>query len=170
MPTSNRKTSSAKTPLLALVISKTVTKSDAAKIIFSYYPVTAVPVPAAALTNDHRSHLRRLQPRERATNGSQRFIVHRNARSHGCNVTGRGHIRMRGLGLARTRSTRVCPLRRIDQSEICFPIILDSSSFNLLLVRRFASACTLCHRAAGAKHTGRVLSSPGVNTTPVCRV
>src|SRR5206468_9221830 len=31
----NRKTSSAKTPLLPLAISKTVTKSDAAKIIFS---------------------------------------------------------------------------------------------------------------------------------------
>jgi hypothetical protein len=32
MPMSNRKTSPAKTPLLPLAISKTVTKSDAAKI------------------------------------------------------------------------------------------------------------------------------------------
>ena len=37
------------------------------------------------------------------------------------------------------------------------------------LVRRFAVACTLCQRAAGTKHTGQVLSSLGVNTTPACR-
>src|SRR5207245_10495350 len=41
MPTSNRKTSSAKTPLLPLVISKAVTKSETLRIILPSRPLYA---------------------------------------------------------------------------------------------------------------------------------